>query len=148
MIRNYHQQLNQQLQHDKRSRLCDFEIRETIMTRNYRGTLKWLTGIILKICVPLTYQVKKDSALIWRRYVDQLHAASPDTSNKSANAESLTNNEGSLYFQWLSFCFSTHKNYYTSGTLLIHKVAIWNSLCTCYFPEDYTLGDTLCLLLH
>ena len=77
MIRNYHQQPNQQLQHDKRSRLCDFEIGETIMTRNYRGTLKWLTGIILKICVPLTYQVKKDSALIWRRYVDQLRAASP-----------------------------------------------------------------------
>ena len=43
------------------------------MIRNYRGTPKWLT----------------DSGLIWRRHVDQLRAASPDTSNNSVNAEGL-----------------------------------------------------------
>ena len=59
------------------------------MIRNYRGTPKWLTGIVLKRCAPLTYQVKTDSGVIWRRHVNQLRAASPDTSNNAANAKSL-----------------------------------------------------------
>ena len=87
--RVFHQQSNQQLQHDKRSRSRDFEVGETIMIRNYRGTPKWLTGIVLERCAPLTYQVKTDSGLIWRRHVDQLRAASPDTSNNPVNAEGL-----------------------------------------------------------
>ena len=83
------QQANQQLQHDKRARSRDFEVGETIMIRNYRGTPKWLTGIILKRCAPLTYQVKTDSGLIWRRHVDQLRAASPGIPSNSKNTESL-----------------------------------------------------------
>ena len=59
------------------------------MIRNYQGTPKWLTGIILKRCAPLTYQVKTDSGLIWRCHVDQLRAASPDTSNNATNAKGL-----------------------------------------------------------
>ena len=81
------QQANQQLQHDKRARSRDFEVGETIMIRNYRGTPKWLTGIILKRCAPLTYQVKTDSGLIWRRHVDQLRAASPGIPSNSKNTE-------------------------------------------------------------
>ena len=59
------------------------------MISNYRRTPRWLTGIILKRCAPLTYQVKTDSSLIWRHYVDQLRAATPDTSNNATNAEGL-----------------------------------------------------------
>ena len=47
----------------------------------------WFTCAILKRCAPLTYQVKTDSGLIWRRHVSQLRAESPDTSND----ESLIN---------------------------------------------------------
>ena len=79
------QQANQQLQHDKRAGSRDFEVRETIMIRNYRGIPKWLTGLILKRCAPLTYQVKTDSGLIWRRHVDQL----PGIPSNSKNTECL-----------------------------------------------------------
>ena len=78
-----------QLQHDKRARPRDFEVGETVMIRNYRGKPKWFTGIVLKRCAPLTYQVKTDSGLIWRCHVDQLRAASPGISNNSKSTEAL-----------------------------------------------------------
>jgi len=83
------QQTTQQLQHDKRARAQDFQGGETVMVRNYQGNPKWLTGTIFAKCAPLTYQVKTDSGLIWRCHVDQLHAASPGTTNNCENIESL-----------------------------------------------------------
>ena len=36
---------------------------------------------------PLTDQVKTDYGLIWRRHIDQLHAASPGSTNNPKNTE-------------------------------------------------------------
>ena len=51
------------------------------MSRDYRGDLKWRSGLIVKRTGPLMYKVQVASGIIWRQHIDQLKptAVEPDT---------------------------------------------------------------------
>ena len=57
------QQTKQQMQHDQRAIMRNFEVGETVMIRNYQGKSKRFTDTILKKCAPLSYQVKTHCGL-------------------------------------------------------------------------------------
>ena len=45
---------------------------DAVMSRDYRGDLKWCSGLIVKKTGPLMYEVKVAPGIIWRRHIDQL----------------------------------------------------------------------------
>ena len=82
-----HKMVNQQHQQSFRAasekgRQCrQLEVGDSVMTRDYRGDLKWRSGLIVKKTGPLMYEVQVAPGIIWRRHIDQLKptAAEPDT---------------------------------------------------------------------
>ena len=42
------------------------------MSRDYRGDLKWRSGLIVSKTGPLMYEVQVAPGIIWRRHIDQL----------------------------------------------------------------------------
>ena len=51
------------------------------MSRDYRGNLKWHSGLIVKKTGPPMYKVQVAPGITWRRHIDQLMstAVGPDT---------------------------------------------------------------------
>ncbi|XP_050059397.1 uncharacterized protein K02A2.6-like [Aphis gossypii] len=56
----------------KGSRVKQFEIKDTVMCRNYASGAKWLRGTIIKILSPVTYLVQMASGDVWKRHINQL----------------------------------------------------------------------------
>ncbi|XP_064477677.1 uncharacterized protein K02A2.6-like [Ornithodoros turicata] len=64
---------------DKQDKLCErnhgrehyFELGQHVSVRDYRGTDKWTTGLVLRRHGPLSYEVKVGDK-IWRRHIHQL----------------------------------------------------------------------------
>ena len=56
------------------------EVGDSVMSRDYRGDLKWRSGRIVKKTGPLMYEVQVAPGIIWRRHIDQLRptAVEPD----------------------------------------------------------------------
>ena len=48
------------------------EVEDKVMTRDYRGDLKWRAGRVVEKTGPLMYKVQVAPDLIWRRHLDQL----------------------------------------------------------------------------
>ena len=62
----------------KSGRQRNFQVGQTVSVRDYRGSQKWISGVIVLKTGPLSYQVKVGPDSIWKRHVDQLLQA--DTS--------------------------------------------------------------------
>ena len=45
---------------------------DAVMSRDYRGDLKWRSGLIVKKTGPLMYEVQVAPGIVWRRHIDQL----------------------------------------------------------------------------
>ena len=45
---------------------------DAVMSRDYRGDLKWHSGLIVKKTGPLMYEVQVTPGIVWRRHIDQL----------------------------------------------------------------------------
>ena len=45
---------------------------DAVMSRDYRGDLKWRSGLIVKRTGPLMYEVQVAPEIVWRRHIDQL----------------------------------------------------------------------------
>ena len=56
----------------KSGRQRDFQVGQSVSVRDYRGSRKWIPGVIMAKTGPLSYQVKIGPGSIWRRHVDQL----------------------------------------------------------------------------
>ena len=48
------------------------EVGDSVMSQDYRGDLKWRSGLIVSKTGPLTYEVQVAPGIIWRRHIDQL----------------------------------------------------------------------------
>ena len=48
------------------------EVGGAVMSRDYRGDLKWRSGLIVKKTGPLMYEVQVAPGIIWCRHIDQL----------------------------------------------------------------------------
>ena len=48
------------------------EVGDSVMSQDYKGDLKWRSGLIVSKTGPLTYEVQVAPGFIWRRHIDQL----------------------------------------------------------------------------
>ena len=64
-------QSKQKYHHDKQSQMRSFEIGEPVLAQNFRGTPKWLPGVIVGKTGNVSYQVKVGHQ-VWSRHIDQL----------------------------------------------------------------------------
>ena len=69
---NYQQQQGIKAANEKGRQRRQLEVGDTVMSRDYRGDLKWRSGLIVKKTSPLTYEVQVTPGIIWRRHMDQL----------------------------------------------------------------------------
>ena len=79
---NIHKQVKQQQFKQVESRVNGKDrqllIGQKVLARNYRGGDKWVPGIILSQTGPLSYTVKTNTGIPWRRHIDQLLDLSRD----------------------------------------------------------------------
>ena len=54
------------------------EVGDSVMSQDYRGDLKWRSGLIVSKTGPLTYEVQVAPGIIWRRHIDQLKPTAVD----------------------------------------------------------------------
>ena len=80
MVNQQHQQSIEAANEKGRQRR-QLEVGDLVMSRDYRGDLKWRSGKIVKKTGPLMYEVHVAPGIIWRRHIDQLRptAVEPDT---------------------------------------------------------------------
>ena len=73
-----HKMVNQQHQQsiraaNEKGRQChQLEVGDSVMSRDYRGDLKWRSGLIVKKTGPLMYKVQVAPGIIWHGHIDQL----------------------------------------------------------------------------
>ena len=48
------------------------EVGDSVMSQDYKGDLKWRSGLIVSKTGPLMYEVQVAPGIIWRRHIDQL----------------------------------------------------------------------------
>ena len=80
MVNQQHQQSIRAA--NKKGRQCrKLEVGDSVMSRDYRGDLKWRSGLIVKKTGPLMYEVQVAPGIICLRRIDQLKptAVEPDT---------------------------------------------------------------------
>ena len=71
-------QADQVRQHDQHAKTREFDIGQQVMARNVRQSRpKWIPATILKKTGPISYIVKTNSGLDWKRHVDHIRAYQP-----------------------------------------------------------------------
>ena len=65
-------QAAQKKAHDGGRKGRELVVGESVIARNYSDGEKWLSGTIAEKLGPLSYSVKMDNGLLWRRHIDQL----------------------------------------------------------------------------
>ena len=65
-------QAKQKLRHDKHGKDHSFTIGQTVWVRDFRGSTKWVPGVIVQSISPLTYMIQLDDKSLWKRYVDHI----------------------------------------------------------------------------
>ena len=69
---NQQQQQGIKAANEKGRQRRQLEVGDKVMSRDYRGDLKWRSGLIVKKTGPLMYEVQVARGIIWRRHIDQL----------------------------------------------------------------------------
>ena len=71
MVNQQHQQ-SLRAANEKGRHRRQLEVGDSVMSRDYRGDLKWRAGLIVNKTGPLMYEVEVAPGIIWRRHIDQL----------------------------------------------------------------------------
>ena len=83
-------QTTQSDHHNLHARAHEFNIGQTVMIRNFQGQPKWIPGEIVQKNGPLSYVVKTQTGLSWKRHVDhlkeRLNTGQPQAISEESNA--------------------------------------------------------------
>ena len=71
MVNQQHQRIIRAANEKGRQRR-QLEVGDSVMSRDYRGDLKWRSGLIVNKTGPLMYKVQVAPGIIWRRHIDEL----------------------------------------------------------------------------
>ena len=63
--------MKQKVYFDTKAKEKSFHEQEEVWVRDYRGTTKWVRGIVLRRTGPVSYKVQV-RGMIWRRHAEQL----------------------------------------------------------------------------
>ncbi|XP_064483069.1 uncharacterized protein K02A2.6-like [Ornithodoros turicata] len=72
-----------------------FEPGQHVSVRDYRGTDKWTTGLVLRRHGPLSYEVKVGDK-VWRRHIDQLKPGACERQNAREENRGPTSNDSGV----------------------------------------------------
>ena len=81
-------QAEQKLHHDKWVKHRSLMPGDAVTVRNYRGSNKWIPGIVIKTLGPVTYSVGVANGQVWKRHIDQLRLF--EDSSQSASPPEVT----------------------------------------------------------
>ena len=73
MVNQQHQRIIRAANEKGRQRR-QLEVGDSVMSRDYRGDLKWCSGLIVNKTRPLMHEVQVAPGIISRRHIDQLKA--------------------------------------------------------------------------
>ena len=78
MVNQQHQQGIKAV-NEKGRQLRQLQVGDAVMSQDYRGDLKWCSGLIVKKTGPLMYEVQMAPGIVWHRHINQLRptAAEP-----------------------------------------------------------------------
>ena len=79
--------------HDKRSHPRAFHIGQQVWTQNFRDGPRWLRGVIADCLGPVSYLVKIQHGMLWRRHVDHIRERSGDAHDEQDGSEPETEYE-------------------------------------------------------
>jgi hypothetical protein len=65
-------QQDQKSNHDKRTKLREFQTGATVYARNFARGPKWLPGTVVAELGPLSYRIELVDGRVWRRHVDHI----------------------------------------------------------------------------
>ena len=63
------------------------------MARNYRDGAKWTEGVVVQRKGPLSYVVKVNNGMLWRRHIDQVRNG-PSSARSSDTDKEIPNSPG------------------------------------------------------
>jgi len=90
MVNQQHQQSIRAA--NEKGRQCrQFEVGDPVMSQDYRGDLKWRSGLVVQKTGPLMYEVKVAPGIIWRRHIDQLQPTGVEPSTVKISPPEVVN---------------------------------------------------------
>ena len=67
------EQTKQKQSHDQHSKLRNFKPDDTVWIRDFHGTDKWRSGIVIECLGPVSYMVEVQDGSVHKRHVDHIH---------------------------------------------------------------------------
>ena len=90
MVNQQHQQSIRAA--NEKGRQCrQLEVGDRVMSRDYRGDLKWRSGLVVRKTGPMKYEVEVAPGIIWRRHIDQLQPTGVEPSTVEISPPEVVN---------------------------------------------------------
>ncbi len=80
------QQTQQKHHHDRRARRRTFHVGDLVLARNFGRGSRWVRGCILQQTGPVSFKVKLEGGVTWRRHQDHIRKRASQDSSPSAEA--------------------------------------------------------------
>jgi len=86
------EQAKQKQRHDERSKVRNFKPGDTVWIRDFRGTTKWISGVIVQNVGPVSYMIQLQDGTVHKRHLDHIHQRvdNPSAPTSSSNASQAT----------------------------------------------------------
>ena len=68
----YTELAKQKQRHDEHSKERNFKTGDTVWARDFRGSTKWVSGIIIQSIGPVSYMIQLQDGQVWKRHVDHV----------------------------------------------------------------------------
>ena len=81
--------------HDGSKQETKMHVGQKVMVQNYRDGTKWMAGVVLQSCGPLSYLVKTGGGQIWRRHID--HIRDNQLENATTSSECVIPDDAIIY---------------------------------------------------
>ena len=73
------QQWNQKRQHDLHSRSRMLTVGDIVWVRNFCDGPTWISGTVVKVTGPVSYEVHVGHGEVWRRHIDHIRQGTPQS---------------------------------------------------------------------
>ena len=94
-------QANQKQTHDEHGKDHSFSPGQPVWARDFRGSSKWISGVIVQKVGPLTYMIQLDDKSLWKRHADHIQkrvATLPNTSTSTSTDSSQSSDSPFIPF--------------------------------------------------
>ena len=68
----YTELAKQKQRHDEHSKERNFKAGDTVWARDFRGSTKWVSGMIIQSVGPVSYMIQLQDGQVWKRHVDHV----------------------------------------------------------------------------